>query len=120
MRNAFPGCLIQIDTKHLRFGNKRFYQFTAIDCFSRAAFSRVYSSSSSACAERFLDELKAYMPFSLLALKTDNGSEFLKNFDKATEEMLITHYFSHPYCPKDNAFAREKDPDRQVRAVGLP
>ena len=48
------------------------------------------------------------MPFSLLALQTDNGSEFLRHFDSATEEMLVTHFFSHPYCPKDNAFVERK------------
>jgi len=44
------------------------------------------------------------MPFPLAALQTDNGSEFLKHFDKAADDMLLTHYFSHPYCPKENAF----------------
>jgi len=43
------------------------------------------------------------MPFLLLALQTDNGAEFLKHFDRATEEEFITHYFSHPHCPKENA-----------------
>ena len=62
-------------------------------------------SGSSKCAQAFLEELKGYMPFPLVALQTDNGSEFLKHFDKATEEELITHYFSHPHCPKENAHA---------------
>ena len=108
MKHAFPGCLIQIDTKHLRFGGIKFYQFTAIDCFSRIAFCRVFRSAGSKCAEAFLGELREYMPFSILALQTDNGSEFLKHFDEATEEELITHYFSHPYCPKENAHVERK------------
>jgi putative transposase len=68
------------------------------------AFCRVFSSGSSRCAELFLKELSEYMPFPLAALQTDNGSEFLKHFDKAADDMLLTHYFSHPYCPKENAF----------------
>ena len=108
MKNAFPGCLIQVDTKHLRFGDNKYYQFTAIDCFSRVAFCRVSSSGSSKCAQAFLEELKGYMPFPLVALQTDNGSEFLKHFDKATEEELITHYFSHPHCPKENSHVERK------------
>gem|GEM_PF-1519434 len=44
----------------------------------------------------------------LVALQTDNGSEFLKHFDKATEEELITHYFSHPHCPKENSHVERK------------
>jgi len=108
MKNAFPGCLIQIDAKHLRFGGRKYYQFTAIDCFSRVAFCRACSSAGSRCAEAFLSELKAYMPFSLLALQTGGGSEFLRHFDRATEEKLITHFFSHPSCPKENAFVERK------------
>jgi len=108
MKNAFPGCLIQVDTKHLRFAGQKYYQFTAIDCFSRVAFCRVFSSAGSMNAKRFLDELGEYMPFTLVALQTDNGNEFLKHFDQATEEKLITHYFSHPYCPKENAHVERK------------
>jgi transposase InsO family protein len=108
MKNAFPGCLIQVDTKHLRFAGTKYYQFTAIDCFSRVAFCRVFSSASSNTAKMFLEELAEFMPFSLVALQTDNGSEFLKHFDKATEEKFITHYFSHPHCPKENAHVERK------------
>ena len=108
MKNAFPGCLIQVDTKHLRFAGIKFYQFTAIDCFSRVAFCRVFSSGSSKCAQMFLEELAGFMPFPLVALQTDNGSEFLKHFDAATEERLVTHYFSHPNCPKENAHVERK------------
>ena len=108
MKRAFPGCLIQIDTKHLRFGGIKSYQFTAMGCFSRVAFRRAYGSAGSRCAEAFLSELKEYMPLSALALQTDNGSEFLRHFDRATEEELITHYFSHPRCPKENAHVERK------------
>ncbi|WP_287152449.1 integrase core domain-containing protein [Candidatus Solincola tengchongensis] len=107
MKRAFPGCLLQMDTKHLCYGGRKYYQFTATCCFSRLSFSRVLSSPSSACAERFLSELKEYMPFSILALQTEGGSEFLRHFDRATEE-LIAHYFSRPYCPKDNASSERK------------
>ena len=103
MKNAFPGCLIQVDTKHLSFGGTRYYQFTAVDCFSRVAFCRVYRRATSASAKAFLGELAEYMPFQLVALQTDNGSEFLRHFDQATEERLLTHYFSHPRCPKENS-----------------
>ncbi len=108
MRKAFPGCLIQVDVAHLNFLGKRFYQFTAVDCFSRISFSRAYSSAGSRCAEAFLSELMAYMPFSVWAVQTDNGAEFLKHFSSAVEEREITHFFSHPYCPRENAFVERK------------
>jgi len=82
MKKAFPGSLIQIDTKHLSFPFSKFYQFTAIDCFSRISFSKVYGSASSQNAKAFLEELISYMPFSLAAIQTDNGGEPLLKFDK--------------------------------------
>jgi putative transposase len=72
------------------------------------AYCRVSSSISSASARKFLDEVADFMPFPLVALQTDNGSEFLKHFDAATEEKLVTHYFSHPHCPKENAHVERK------------
>lgn len=36
------------------------------------------------------------------------GASSSLHFDKATEEKLITHYFSHPYCPKENAHVERK------------
>ena len=108
MKNAFPGCLVQVDTKHLRFGGQKYYQFTAIDCFSRIAYCRVFKSIRSTAARRFLEEVAEFMPFPLVALQTDNGSEFLSRFDQATEERFLTHYFSHPHCPKENAHVERK------------
>jgi putative transposase len=108
MKNAFPGCLVQVDTKHPWMGNQKVYQFTAIDCFSRLAFCRVSRSISSASARRFLEEVAGFMPFPLVALQTDNGPEFLARFDDATQEKMVTHYFSHPHCPKENAHVERK------------
>lgn len=108
MKHAFPGCLIQVDTKHLYFAGRKYFQFTAVDCCSRVAFCRVFTNAGSASAKAFLEELTGYMPFAMVALQTDNGSEYLRHFDEATEKMLLTHYFSHPHCPKDNAFVERK------------
>lgn len=108
MRDAFPGSLVQVDTKHLRGGGNRYYQFTAVDCFSRIAYVRVFRSGSSSNAKIFLEELLDYLPFSVMAIQTDNGSEYMKHFDAALEELGITHYFSHPYCPQENARVERK------------
>jgi transposase InsO family protein len=108
MKNGFPGLLVQVDTKHLRFAGVKYYQFTAIDCFSRVAFCRVSRSIRSAAAASFLAEALEFMPFDVIGLQTDNGSEFLKKFDAATRERLVTHYFSHPNCPRENAHVERK------------
>ena len=108
MRDAFPGSLVQVDTKHLPFCHSRSYQLTAVDCFTRIGFSRVFTRASAGNAKRFLEELLDYLPFGVMAVQTDNGSEFMGDFDRALEDNGITHYFSHPYCPKENAHVERK------------
>jgi transposase InsO family protein len=108
MRDAFPGSLVQIDTKHLQGGGNRYYQFTAVDCFTRISYMRAFKSGSSGNAKIFLGRLLEYLPFPVMAVQTDNGSEYMKYFDEALSEYGITHYFSHPNCPKENARVERK------------
>jgi len=49
-----------------------------------------------------------FFPFPVLAVRTDNGFEYLKAFDKELEDKGIEHYFSHPNCPKENARVERK------------
>lgn len=103
LRYLAPGSLIQIDVKHLWTPwNRRYYQFTAIDCKTRIKFAKCYPSLSSKTATCFLFETQKFLPFPIQNIQTDNGSEFLKYFHQALVE--IKHYFSYPHCPKDNCF----------------
>jgi transposase InsO family protein len=103
LRSAFPGSLVQTDTKHLRFSDgQKVYQFTAIDTCTRLRVLRTFSTASSKSAERFLDEIRKSFPFPVKTIQSDNGSEFLDFFDKAC--VKEKHVFSHPRTPKDNAF----------------
>ncbi|MBN2218767.1 MAG: transposase [Kosmotogaceae bacterium] len=105
LRYKQPGWLVQLDTKHLTVLGRRFYQFTAVDCYSRLSFSQAYTTISSSCAKDFLNRLTLYFPFRIKAIQTDNGSEYLLYFHKECLRRKITHYFSHPHTPKDNALA---------------
>jgi transposase InsO family protein len=99
------GSLIQIDTKHLYILSQRFYVFVAIDCKSRLGFTYTYKSCNSSNAADFLQKVIDYFPFKISGINTDNGSEYLLNFHKLTEELNIPHYFNHPHTPKMNARA---------------
>jgi len=102
MRYKTPGYLVQVDTKHLVILGQTYYQFVAIDCYSKVGFSYVYTSGASNHAADFLDRMVGYFPFRILAIQTDNGSEFLLHFHEACKRRGITHFFSHPKTPKDN------------------
>lgn len=50
-----------------------------------------------------LGKVRVYFPFTILAVNTDNGSEYLLHFHKELEqEWKIPHYFTNPNCPKQN------------------
>lgn len=48
------------------------------------------------CLEKF--------PFPIKAVQTDNGKEFLKDFDAWCKKISLTHYFIEPHQPKQNTY----------------
>lgn len=94
---------IEIDTvvRHLE-GTKR-YIITAIDVERRVSYARAYTSHSSTTARDFLRRLLTIVPFEIVEIQTDNGSEFAKHFHEACVTLGIVHYHTYPRCPKMNA-----------------
>lgn len=102
---AAPGDMIQMDTKHIMLvGGRRFYQFTAIDVLTKRRVLRVYPSESSRNGANFLNECVVSFPFAMKTVQTDNGSPFLKEFDKQCKVLHIPHYFIYPRNPKQNSY----------------
>jgi len=116
-----PGELIEIDVKYVpkRLDNKRYYQFTAIDCASRWRYLKIYDEQTNTNAVRFLKELISIAPFELKAVKTDNGFIFtnryvgylksstphnprLHGFDILCNRLGIIHYLIDPGKPAQN------------------
>lgn len=98
------GDLIQIDTiVKFKDGIKR-YILTAIDIKSKFAFSYAYKNHSSRSAKDFIQKLIKVSPYSIKAIQTDNGSEFLDYADKEMETNGIVHFFTYPKSPKMNAY----------------
>ncbi len=97
-----PGDVVQIDVKHLNIAGRTYYQFTAIDKYSRFCYAQVYQTKSSRKAKEFFMKVMEYFEFDIKIVQTDNGSEFLGEFDKYLNEIGIEHYFSYPRSPKTN------------------
>lgn len=102
MRYKRPGYLICVDTKHLLILGRKYYQFNAIDCYSKLAYSKVYNSITSTNAADFVNSLVNFFPFPIESIQTDNGSEYLLHFHQELINRKINHYFSRPLTPKDN------------------
>lgn len=104
-RIAFAGDMVQMDTKYVNLiGGKRIYQFTALDVLTKRRVLRYYPSLASKNGADFLKYCLQKFPFSIKAIQTDNGSEFLKDFDKLCKELNIPHYFIYPRTPKQNTY----------------
>lgn len=101
LRDKHPGSLIQVDTKRVNVLGTTYYQFSAVDCYTRLQYVSVFSTLTSNSGKKFLEEVKNHFPFRL-DIQSDNGGEFLKKFHQLCEEQKITHYFTYPRCPKQN------------------
>ncbi len=100
-----PGDMIQMDTKHVNIiEGKKHYQFTAIDVLTKRRILKYYPANSSRNGMDFLKLCLNGFPFKVQAVQTDNGAEFLKEFDKFCKKIKLTHYFTYPRSPKQNSY----------------
>ena len=98
-----PGRELQIDCSFPWGYARDAIVFDAIDDCSRWVFGRVYSKHNADSTIEFLKELIDKSPFTIQAIRTDQGREFLnqkvKNFLK---ERGIEHRKNPPYTPQHN------------------
>ena len=121
---TYPGEKIQIDvkyvpqecmTKELKDLKERFYQYTAIDEYTRIRYTWFTNEHSTYTSSEFVKKVKKFFPFKIETIQTDNGSEFtnrlswnnsLKNkktlFEETVEKLGIKHKLIKPYTPKEN------------------
>jgi transposase InsO family protein len=104
LRIACQGDMVQIDTKFVTMQNRMIYQFTAIDVLTKRRVLRFYSSLLSKNGANFLNVCLKEFPFVIKAVQTDNGKEFLKDFDALCKKLSLTHYFIEPSHPKQNTY----------------
>ncbi|MBI4919836.1 DDE-type integrase/transposase/recombinase [Candidatus Azambacteria bacterium] len=115
------GDLVEIDVKYVPdlIENRRYYQFTAIDCASRWRYLKIYPDYSNFSSMKFLKEILGIAPFWIRAIKTDNGSNFtnryvgyqksidplnsrLHEFDVLCQKYNMMHYLIDPGKPAQN------------------
>ncbi len=94
----YPGQKVQIDVKFVpRYcvaGDTKYYQYTAIDEYSRLVYREMYDEHSTYSSQDFIRKVIAFFPFKIELVQTDNGTEWtnvlLSNAPKPTlfEEAL--------------------------------
>ena len=118
----YPGERVQVDVKVVpsvcitgdaKIMEERFYQYTAIDEYSRFRFVAAFKEQSTYSSVQFLEMLLKAFPFKIECIQTDNGSEFIKSFDEhkkgklslfeaRLKELGIRHKLIQPYTPRHN------------------
>lgn len=116
-----PGELLEIDVKYVpgRIAGKRYFQYTAIDTASRWRYLEVYEEQINQSSVLFLEEVIRRFEYTILGVKTDNGSIFTNRYlganrrsdmsvktlhplDEACARHGIVHYLIDPGKPAQN------------------
>ena len=114
----YPGQRVQIDVKYVPSAclvgeaeGEKFYQYTAIDEYSRFRYIEAFNEHSSYSSTVFLENVLKAFPFKVECVQTDNGVEFTKRllkendstlFEEKLKEFGIRHKLIKPYTPRHN------------------
>ena len=117
---TYPGQRVQIDVKHVPASclvneakGMKFFQYTAIDEFSRVRYLEAFEEASTYTSTLFLEHMLAAFPFPVQCVQTDNGFEFtnrfgkhsappLTRFEKELDRRGIVHRKIRPFTPRHN------------------
>lgn len=118
IRGQYPGDKVQVDIKYvpkecLIFDtqDKKYYQITAIDEYSRKRILEIVDEKSVTNTSRFIKTLQDSIGLKINTIQTDNGPEFVNNqvdpneptlFEKTLESLGIKHRRTRPYSPWQN------------------
>lgn len=100
---TLPG-YIEMDTLHLWVLGKKHYFVTALDVVTKFAWVSLTKGPSSKQTFLALKQFTRRYPHSVRVVQTDNGSEFLGEFDRYLEGEKIKHEFIYPQSPKINGY----------------
>ena len=115
----YPGQRVQIDVKVVPTAcivgdatGKKFYQYTAIDEYSRFRYLEAFEEHSSYSSAVFVEHLIKAFKFPIKCIQTDNGMEFTKKlsvgkqtptmFERALQRHGIHHKLIRPFTPRHN------------------
>lgn len=102
-KEAEPG-YIEMDTLHLWVLGKKHYFVTVMDIVTKFAWVSMAKSPSARQTVFALKEFSKEYKLKPRAVQTDNGSEFLGEFDQYLEKCQIRHEFIYPRSPKVNGY----------------
>ena len=93
----YPGQRIQVDVKFVPSAclknsqviGKQFFQYTAIDEYSRWRFVEAFEEHSTYSSAQFVEHLVKAFPCPIECIQTDNGTEFTNRFTSRNEKPTL-------------------------------
>ena len=76
--------------------------FQAWDPITKTIIADVTSNATSSAAAKFLDKVIKEMPFKVISVQVDGGSEFMKDFEQECSKNNIPLYVLPPKRPQWN------------------
>lgn len=93
---------VQMDTiERIDHGIKQYF-YCAIDTKSKFALTLNYKRKTSINTVNFINQFIRVCPIKVKSIQTDNGSEFLGDFEDYLVNSKLIHNFTYPRCPKIN------------------
>ncbi len=93
---------VEMDTV-LRFVDGiRYYFYQAVDVKGKFAFSLMYKHLNSQNTVDFFKKLEVVYPYRIKTVQTDNGLEFLGDFEDYLKKHQISQVFIYPRCCRIN------------------
>jgi transposase InsO family protein len=130
----YPGERVQIDVKFvpspcIAQKGEKYYQYTAIDEFSRLRYLEAFEEKSTYTSAVFLKNAAAFFKkhdFSIQCVQTDNGLEFTNRlspsitdkqtlFEYTLAELGIRQKLIRPYTPRHNGKVERSHREDQKR-----
>lgn len=103
MKAKQPGELMQVDHMSVSFTDGfTLKEFKATCPVTGTTVLRTYSRASSRNAKRFLEYLVTQLPYALISVQVDGGSEFRDEFEQACKVLKIPLFVLPPRKPKWN------------------
>jgi len=104
-KSKIPGELLQIDHMSVKIDSgKEVKHFEAVCPITRFLVGKAHRNATSTTASTFLDFVQKQLPFPLISIQVDGGSEFMGDFEKACKDRNIPLFVLPPRMPKMNAF----------------
>ena len=99
-RARHAGELVQIDHMSYTRDGCTLKEFRAVCPVTRFMVARVYGRATAGNAKRFLLDLLDTLPFPLLSVQVDGGSEFMADFERVCEELGVPLHVLPPRRPQ--------------------